>query len=62
MMADFDKREFDIFSFSRQVERKRVLPICMINAINQLELQSLINDTKLESFLKNIQHTYLEEV
>ena len=34
----------------------------MINAINQLELQSLINDTKLESFLKCIQNTYLEDV
>ena len=35
MLEDFDKREFDIFAFSRLVgERKRVLPICMINAID----------------------------
>ena len=55
MLENFDKREFDIFAFSRLVgERKRVLPICMINAIDQLELQPLINDTKLESFLKCI--------
>lgn len=52
LLSDFSKREFDILSFARKVDRRKVLPVCMINCINNLELQTLINEMKLESFLK----------
>jgi hypothetical protein len=38
LLEDFTKREFDILSFSRKVDRDKVLPICMINSINILDL------------------------
>ena len=62
MLSDFSKLEFDIFAIAKQLERKNILPICMMNAIDQLELQSLIDQTKFESFLRCVQRTYIEEV
>ncbi len=38
LLEDFSKREFNILSFAEKVERKHILPILMINGINQLEI------------------------